>query len=259
MNLDTPIRVCGSDTFAEVGELSPLDGNPRTLTEEAAGKLDESLLALGLFRPLLVWRKPEGGFAVIGGNQRYQRLVGLVEQGAILVSDDGSPAPGIPVTVFEGSEERARLVALRDNNSDGQWDWSALAEFTSDLSERLAALGEETLDLDLAGFDPIVLEDLAAFMLHETPAISVDDPPPAQIEESDLGGEPVEERDPTSESERDLSDPSLSEVRVVIGHVRGKLTTSTYERLVASLAIEGDTKRGDGLDAAFSSLLDRVA
>jgi hypothetical protein len=250
---DTPVRVCGSDRFAEIGELRALEDNPRSLTQEAGAKLDESLLSLGLFRPLLVWRDPtSSGFSVIGGNQRFARLRSLVEQGAILVLDDGSPAPGIPVTVFEGSEERARLVALRDNNSDGEWEWTALAEYTSDLSERLAALGDESLDLGLAGFDSIVLEDLAVY----AGAISsdVDDEAPEVFADF---VEPEPQDDPTAERERLLSDPNLREVKVAIGHVRGRLSAATYERLVSALAIEGDGK-GEGLDAAFSALLDRV-
>ncbi len=254
MILDTPVRVCGSDRFAEIGELRALEDNPRTLSQEAAAKLDESLLGLGLFRPLLVWRDPsEEGLSVIGGNQRFHRLRFLVEQGAILVLDDGSPAPGIPVTVFEGTEARARLVALRDNNSDGEWEWSALAEFTSDLSERLAALGDESIDLGLAGFDPIVLEDLAVY----TGSVGVDPGEPPE-EYGDLSS-PEPSDDPTPERERVLSDPSMHEVKVAIGHVRGKLSAATYERLGAALALEGESGKGEGLDAAFSALLDRLA
>lgn len=246
------VRVCGSDRFADLGELRALEGNPRTLTQEAAARLDESLVSLGLFRPLLVWKNPEvEGLSVIGGNQRFHRLRALIEQGSTLVLDDGSPAPGVPVTVFEGSEERARLVALRDNNSDGEWDWSALAEFTSDLSERLAALGESTIDLSLAGFDPIVLEDLSVYSTASNPG-----EPPEFYGDSEPPVPPPEEG--LSEDERRLSDPSMHEVKVAIGHVRGKLSAATYERLVSALAIEGDASNGAGLDAAFSALLDRV-
>ena len=251
------LRVCGSNEYAALETLRALEGNPRVLSPGAAEKLDESLLSLGLFRPLLVWRDPgTETLSVIGGNQRFHRIRFLIEQGARLVfSVDGSPATGIPITVFEGSEERARLVALRDNNSDGEWDWTALATFTADLSERLTALADDSIGLDLAGFDPIVLEDLTAYTV-DTPLFDAErvDKSPATPSLEEVEEEP----ETTSEAERTLSDPTMHEIKVTIGHVRGKLSASTYERLVAALALEGESARGEGLDAAFAALLDRV-
>lgn len=235
-----PIRAVASDRYEPIDSLRNMLDNPRKpLSSARAAELDESLLSLGLFRPLLVWRGESGDAepVVIGGNQRLGRLRVLLERGHTL------ERPGVPVTTYEGSEPEARLVALRDNNSDGDWDWDALASYTDDLDRRLAALSDDLpLTMGLSGFETSVLEDLA---------VSLGTPPPS-TPHSGPG-----KKKGKSKSERRLSDDS-GLVTVAIGHVRGKLETATYKRLVAALAVEADREAGAGLDAAFKRLLDRA-
>jgi hypothetical protein len=221
--------------------------NPRVeLSGLRQQELDASLLSLGLFRPLLVWRGEAGDQppVVIGGNQRLGRLRVLMARGHDrLVLHDGTEVD-VPVTTYHGPEAAARLVALRDNNSDGDWDWTALSAFTTDLQQRLEDLaGSLEGGLTLAGFDAHVLADLASY-----------NPPAAPEPEPPKDPEPQ----PEPKSERKLSDPDENLVTVRIGHVRGKLRASTYERLVKALAIEVDQEDGEGLDAAFVGLLERL-
>jgi hypothetical protein len=75
-------------------------------------------------RPLLAL--PDG--TVIAGNQRLRAARELGWQ-------------TIPVVTVSLERERARLWALRDNNSYGEWEEQALAEL-------LAELGEGGVDLD---------------------------------------------------------------------------------------------------------------
>lgn len=242
------IRAVASDRYEPLENLRNMLDNPRKpLTPGKAKELDQSLLSLGLFRPLLVWRGESGTEdpVVIGGNQRLTRLRALVEQGHGIQYADGSgqisgDLIAIPVTTYQGNESEARLVALRDNNSDGEWDWTALSSFTKDLDGRLASLKKTMPDaMKLSGFNAGVLADLS-LSLGGTPAPGKAGP------------------DPTKRKTRKLSDTTTGLVTVRIGHMRGKLGTATYKRLVAALAVEADRETGEGLDAAFTSLLDRA-
>lgn len=234
------IRVVASDRYEPLENLRNMLDNPRKLlTPEKAKELDDSLLSLGLFRPLLVWRGESGEAdpVVIGGNQRLTRIRTLVDAGEHIQQADGSVHADIPVTTYQGNEAEARLVALRDNNSDGEWDWTALSSFTKDLDGRLASLKETMPDaMRLSGFDRGVLADLSL----------------------SLGGSPKVAPDPVKKKARKLSDNSSGLVPVRIGHMRGWLGTATYKRLVAALAVEADREAGQGLDTAFTSLLDRA-
>ena len=247
------IRVCSSDAYEPVDGLTPLTNNPRRpLTGPEQKKLDTSILTLGLFRPLLVWRGDDGTAApsVIGGNQRFKRLSALIGKGHPLTfKADGQAAPGIPVTDYVGTEAEAKLVALRDNNSDGDWDWSALASFTANLDDALADL-ETGLTLGLSGFDGDFLADLSAYGANDE----------AQVMEAATRDPVPEQPDPTDEETKnnanEMSDKDMQVVGVVIGHVRGRLTAGTYRRLVSALAF--DVEQTEGLDAAVGRLLDRA-
>ena len=245
-----PIRVCQSNAYEASVALMPLVDNPRKpLTKSQQADLDKSIFELGLFRPLLVWRGEAGTDepVVIGGNQRLRRLKELVDAGHPLVfKHDGSPADGVPITDYVGDEASARLVALRDNNSDGDWDWSSLAAFT-------ASLDALDVDMDLSGFDTDFLDDLSAYGSGDESKVmdaAARDPAPER--------EPEPDPDDDRKTASDVSDEDQKVIGVVIGHVRGRLTAPTYRRLIAALALEVDEKQSEGLDAAMSRMLDHV-
>jgi DNA modification methylase len=112
--------------------------NPRTIDDVAFAQLKASLAAdneLLEARPLIAL--PDG--TVIAGNMR---LRAAQEMGWELV----------PVHVVEADEQRAREIALRDNNQFGEWERSELsamlAELTSAGTDPLA-LGFSSTDVDV--------------------------------------------------------------------------------------------------------------
>lgn len=236
-----PIRVCTSDDYVDVRDLEGLEKNPRSITAEKRASLETSLRELGLFRPLLAWRDADGKAVVIGGNQRLPVLRELISKGTPLVHEDGSRAAGVPVTWFRGSQAQARVVALRDNNADGDWDYPALTEYVTDLR----ALGADDALLSLSGWSTDALADLASAYGTAPPAPPVPAPTPA----------PAATPTPTGP----LQDPAEQLVGVQIGHIRGKVKAPTYERLVKALTegLPNGIPEG-GLDAAFSALLARL-
>ena len=121
------------DTIVEVPleELYLNEWNPRTITEEAFATLKRSLAddPTGLqARPLIAM--PDG--TIIGGNMRYRAAEALGWK-------------TIPVVFHAYTEEQARVVALRDNNSFGDYHEEALAEMLYELEQAGA-------DLSMTGF-----------------------------------------------------------------------------------------------------------
>lgn len=251
-----PVLVCGSDDYLDPRTLTALEKNPRTLSDERRASLERSLRELGLFRPLLVWEGSEGP-VVIGGNQRLPILADLAAKGSPFVLADGTRVPGVPVTWFRGPEAKARIVALRDNNADGDWDYAVLSEYLRDLS---GLDGFDPGTLALTGFDDALLADLASAYQPApepapAPAPGAEAGPPANAPGEQPGAAPAS---PASASASALQDPTEQLVGVAIGHIRGKLKAPTYERLVKALTegLANGIPEG-GLDAAFVALLDR--
>lgn len=141
--MDKQIAIkCSSDKYMTFSEMIPFEDNPRELTESGFKKLKKSLLELGVFKPFLVWKH---GNRIIGGNQRYTVIHRLAEE--------GYKVPPLPVTLLDCDEGTARLIVLRDNQSDGDWAYEQLAEYIQDL-ERFG------VDKSLSGFGDREFEDL---------------------------------------------------------------------------------------------------
>jgi DNA modification methylase len=139
--------------------------NPRRIAPERLADLKCALVAdreMLVARPLLVL--PDG--TVFAGNAR---LLAAHELGW----------ETIPVIVVDLEWERARVWALRDNNSYGEWDEPVLAEL-------LAELAEGGFDLALTGFESRDLERILDGMVRSA---DPDDAPdaPAGAPESRLG------------------------------------------------------------------------
>lgn len=237
-------------TFA-LASLVPFAENPRKADAADHEALLASIKAFGLFKPSLVWQgegHPEGVTApiVIGGNQRYHTLraaqeAGLFKDGPLQVElDSGATVTvdpeAIPCVVFPGSWGEAKIVALRDNAQEGEWDWDALPAYVKDL-EALFPGGE--VDLTLTGFDGQTLRDLEA--LSSDPLVGID-----RIGGDGTGGVPVEQggqgeagkgggSTQPQGGDKDTSALTRQGAKVVIGNIRGKIPVALYERLAGSV------------------------
>jgi hypothetical protein len=149
-----------------ISRLRPWPDNPRTISEERLADLKRSLIAdpeMLLARPLVAL--PDG--TVISGNQRLRAAIELGWH-------------RIPTVTADLDPEHARLCALRDNNSYGDWDQPLLAEL-------LGNLVADGIDMTLAGFADADLDRI----LGSLPTLAdPDDVPdlPTTAPRSRLGG-----------------------------------------------------------------------
>lgn len=198
-----------------IRDLVEFSDNPRTITEDARERLRRSLDRFGLYRPLVVWRDAGGRAIVVAGNQRL----------TLLREREQADTP-IPCVVLDVDERTARLIAVRDNNEEGEWSWEALGGYLSDL----ATLAEGPLDWGLTGFDDDTVGSLLA--LSEAPVEPATPPPPGL---------------PTGAAPRSLAEPEEPEepeealvpeyperrfTRVSIGSLRGQIAHETYARFL---------------------------
>ncbi|MCE9560545.1 MAG: ParB N-terminal domain-containing protein [Planctomycetes bacterium] len=124
-----------------ISELKPAPYNPRRVlspTSPAYRKLKASLSEFGLVEPL-VWNELSG--YVVGG---HARLRILKELGVTEVS--------VSVVWLTDAREKALNVLLNNQEAQGRYDSSKLADLLTEL--------EETAELELTGFDARTLTNL---------------------------------------------------------------------------------------------------
>jgi len=127
----------------KLSELKKLEWNPRTIKKEDLDKLTKSIEKFWIieWRPFLVSNRTWEN-VIIWGNQRYEvcKKLGIKE---------------VPVHIMEGlTEEEEREIIIRDNISNGEWDWDILAN-EWDKEE----LEEWWLDVQFETVEPEVEED----------------------------------------------------------------------------------------------------
>lgn len=121
------MKICESNEYRQLNELVPWHDNPREWPDDSIKSVTESLEQFGLFHPLLI-RKLDN--SIIGGNLRYHVIKSKVDSGEWSIDK-------IPVTVLDVSENVARAIVLRDNKSDGSWDYSKLPLFLKSIVPEL--------------------------------------------------------------------------------------------------------------------------
>ncbi len=122
--------------YRKLKDIKLLDRNPRTIRDDDFKKLVQSIEANPDYfeaRPLILSDRT-GELVIIAGNQRYRaaKELKLKEVPTFLIKDL--------------TEEREKEIIIRDNVSNGQWDWEVLANEWD--NEELESWG-----LDLVGFD----------------------------------------------------------------------------------------------------------
>ena len=103
--------------YRKLKDIKLLDRNPRTIRDDDFKKLVQSIEANPDYfeaRPLILSDRT-GELVIIAGNQRYRaaKELKLKEVPTFLIKDL--------------TEEREKEIIIRDNVSNGQWDWEVLA------------------------------------------------------------------------------------------------------------------------------------
>jgi DNA modification methylase len=154
----------GKVTNELVSELREWPANPRFIVPSALADLQRAMLAA----PEMLWARPLVALpdgTVFMGNQRLRaaRELGWEK---------------IPTLRVDLEWEQARIWALRDNNTYGEWNEPALAEL-------LAELAADGIDLALTGFDTGELDRLLTSF--ETASDPDEEPPLPAKPRSRLG------------------------------------------------------------------------
>ena len=135
----------------KVSDLMPSDYNPRTITDEAIGRLTKSLAELGNLQPI-TWNARTG--RIVGGHQRLKcyQAMGKKE---------------VEVWAVDLSEDKEKAANLALNKLAGEFDPLRL----KDLVEQLDTGG---MDLEITGFS---MEELGEMMSMTPPEIIEDEVP----------------------------------------------------------------------------------
>jgi len=126
--------------YRKTSELEKLGGNPRYIYEDDMARLKQSIQDNPDYfecRPIILSDRT-GSLVIIAGNMRYEaaRQLGMEE---------------VPTVLMHGlSENREKEIVIRDNVSNGRWDYDILANETWGTTEDL---GDWGVDISFMGND----------------------------------------------------------------------------------------------------------
>jgi hypothetical protein len=132
--MPTPIRLLSHLTMHTADELTPLVGNPNSMSPQSMDQLKASLRAHGLLENLVL---QSGTLVVVGGNHRLLALKELIAEGEL------PPDAPIPCGEFAFTPDQLKKASLALNKIAGDMGAAALRDFLEDVVF--------TDDLDLAG------------------------------------------------------------------------------------------------------------
>ena len=141
------IRItCTGATTLQYKQLTPLQGDMKSLTEENYNRLKKQILDLGFSEPVSVWRDVANNVMyVLNGHQRLRTIKHMVEA-------EGYSCPALPVnwvTAHDIKEARKKVLAL--GSQYGEVDGQGLAEFMAlaevDLPELKDSFNFPELDM----------------------------------------------------------------------------------------------------------------
>lgn len=132
----------GKQTLVALKDLTPFEGNPRTITRDMMNKLCQSIEEEGFIQPVVIDEKNR----VLGGWQRTRAAKKLKMREVPVIRVD-----------CKGDEQRAKILNLRLNKIHGEFDYEALYKFLEDIDVSL---------IGNAGFDAEEIEEITK-MLNE--------------------------------------------------------------------------------------------
>jgi len=236
-----------------INDLKPFDSNPREISDKKLDELKKSIQTFGLFKPILVWKDHDENLVVIGGNQRLRAITEMVSSNEIEMDT-------IPTIRWDGDKASAHTIALRDNNSDGDWAWDSLGNYIAELESMSQESG---LDLSLTGFEPTLIQDLKDLSTSVdsnldrfTSKIEDDD----DDEELDLSEESLDDEDDDIESPLSTDVESDSKTgrqvaRFTVGSIRGQIGVEQYRRFLHVWQVYSDSTGSTDIKTILDSLL----
>ncbi len=101
----------------DIKDILPAPYNPRKITKEMLEQLKASIRDDGYLEPIVVNKRT--GF-VVGGNQRLKALKEL-------------GVKRVPVRLIDVDEDREKIINIRLNKVEGEWDFPKLKELLVEL------------------------------------------------------------------------------------------------------------------------------
>lgn len=148
-------------------DIEPAEYNPRQISVEEKKKLRNSLETFGLVDPIIINLKNN---RIIGGHQRYDVLLDMILESENLAEKEFDLIKkgdiGLILDIDDlklENEDYEKALNLALNKISGSWDLDKLESLLEELK-----LTE--LDIELTGFDEIVLDDMS--ILEQTPISS---------------------------------------------------------------------------------------
>lgn len=129
MNKTIQIR-CEGAGHLTLDEMTPFQGNLKSLSKEQYKQLRDAILDTGFAFPIHIWKSPDGVNYILGGHQRHRVLVELRTQGYVI--------PPIPVSFVEASTyQEAKKRVLQDVSQYGVVETQGMYEFLDDAGMTL--------------------------------------------------------------------------------------------------------------------------
>jgi len=137
--------------------LNPAPYNPRTMSDDALGRLAKLLDSHGIVDPIIARRSDN---LVIGGHQR-------LKANAMRKTPDAE----VPVVFLEVTDEQAKAlnIALNNPHAQGEYDWPKVADILQDI---------DTGDIDIPAVTGFSEEDLAGLVHGLDEFQPIDEEPP---------------------------------------------------------------------------------
>jgi len=142
---------CAGSGSIPISELTPFQGDLKSLSDENYEKLKKEILELGFSEPISVWMK--GGKALtLNGHQRARTLQRM--------ADEGYKIPAIPISQVEASSEKqAKLKVLALTSQYGEMTAESLSLFLDEadinLDEAMESFRFPEVDFnEMFGGDP---------------------------------------------------------------------------------------------------------
>lgn len=235
-----------------IDQLVSFDQNPREINSRSLAQLKESIKTFGFFKPILVWTDEDGQKVVIGGNQRLRAVTEMVTSKEIEMK-------AIPTIEWEGDRASAHTIALRDNNSDGDWAWDSLSGYISELEQMNKDSG---LSLGLTGFDDTLIQDLKDLSTavdsnldRFTSEFTDDEDDIDDVEDDVIDDEEIDE--PENATDEVEHDPKTGRqvARFTVGSIRGQISVDQYRRFLHVWQVHSDSTDSTDIKTILDSLL----
>lgn len=117
---------CQGNGYADISELSGLQGNLKELSQKNLEKLCRAIMRVGFVAPVFIW-EAGGEKYIIDGHQRVKALQQLSAEYEI---------PPVPIVTIKARDKaEAKKILLSVSSQYGEWDSDAAYEWINEIDD----------------------------------------------------------------------------------------------------------------------------